>query len=170
MAATSWRDVRGDRQEPYAAAGPLAASLRTLSVLPLAAAVLVRDRGATPHRGGRTMLHPMTLLELANQRTAEAERAAATRRMTRPAPRPAPGRSAEELRPLLEAAAALSPDEGPGWEAVRPAAIERTARLAADGHLPRHLVVRDSDPAVVVTRTLSAAWRHLTGTPAELAR
>jgi hypothetical protein len=134
-----------------------------LSVLPLVGSVLVRDRGVHRTEEDGTMLHPMTLLELAHQRTAEAERTATTRRLTRSAVAPDQVTTSDQLRPLLAAVAMLTPDDGPDWDALRTAAREQTTRLAADGALPRHLVVAGSDPAVVVTRTLATAWRHVTG-------
>lgn len=69
------------------------------------------------------------------------------------------------LRPLLAAAAELHLDDGEGWSRFRPAARATTAHLAADGALPGHLVVNADDPPVVITRTIAAAWRHVTDAP-----
>lgn len=66
----------------------------------------------------------------------------------------------DRLRPLLAEAGALSPADDPGWARLRAAAAATTARLAADGVIPGHLVVSADDGPALVNRTLAAAWRR----------
>jgi hypothetical protein len=66
------------------------------------------------------------------------------------------------LRPLLDAAAILDLDDHDGWNRLRASARTVTGALAAGGRLPAHLVVALEDPPILVSRTLTAAWRQAT--------
>lgn len=68
----------------------------------------------------------------------------------------------EELRRLLDAAAALDDDDHLPAIRLRSDARRTTGRLVAAGLLPAALAVEDTDPPVVVARLLGRAWRHAT--------
>ena len=88
-------------------------------------------------------------------------------RLGQPATEPSP---ITRLRPLLAAAASTDLDDHVTWAALRMLAHEVTVDLAAHGQLPRHLTVARDDAPVVATRTIAAAWKHVTGTPQRRAR
>jgi hypothetical protein len=70
-------------------------------------------------------------------------------------------RAAREcLSPLLARAAALDPDDGPGWADLRSSAHATMSQLCAAALLLPHLQVGHGDPPVVVARTIAAAWRR----------
>jgi hypothetical protein len=106
------------------------------------------------------MPHPTMQHDPASPHAAEVRRA--TERGPRGTSGPPLG-AAAELHPLVAAAAVLALDDRAGWIALRAAASERTGRLARTGVLPAHLVVGDTDPPVLVGRTLAAAWRRVRG-------
>jgi hypothetical protein len=66
-------------------------------------------------------------------------------------------RDRRDLAALVETAARIPLDDATAVGRLRCDARTLTARLAAIGTLPAHLVVGDDDPAVVVVRTLVAA-------------
>jgi hypothetical protein len=107
---------------------------------------------------------PLSLLhEHAAQRTDAALQDAARHRLRR-ADREARRRDAAEVvGALLQAAATTPLDDVGTWSDLRHRAAHHTARLAADGRLPRHLVIAREDPPVLVSRSIAAAWRHLHG-------
>jgi hypothetical protein len=105
---------------------------------------------------------PLSLFqEHATQRAEAALQDAARRRLRRADLDDRRRDAAEVLGALLHAAASTSLDDAVAWTGLRRRAAEHTARLAADGRLPRHLVVDHRDPPVLVSRTIAAAWRHL---------
>lgn len=59
-----------------------------------------------------------------------------------------------ELAELLATVAQVSPGAVDAHAVLRQRARQLTARLAAAGHIPDHLVVTAADPLVVVARTL----------------
>lgn len=61
---------------------------------------------------------------------------------------------------LLDRSAELDPHH-PSTAQLLADARRVTARLAADGLVPTHLVVGPDDPVVVAVRTLAATRRHL---------
>jgi hypothetical protein len=71
----------------------------------------------------------------------------------------------ERVRPLLEAAAELDLWDDAGWSQLRNAAASRLNVLIAGGQLPGHLAIVPDDPPMVVTRSIVAAWRHVTDAP-----
>jgi hypothetical protein len=71
----------------------------------------------------------------------------------------------ERVRPLLEAAAELDLRDVAGWGQLRKVAASRLNVLIAGGELPDHLAIVPHDPPVVVTRSIVAAWRHVTDAP-----
>jgi hypothetical protein len=75
------------------------------------------------------------------------------------------GEAVERLRPLLEAAAGLDLDDEAAWGSLRETARARIGTLIAGGRLPAHLAVAPTDPPVVVTRSIVAAWRYATDAP-----
>lgn len=76
----------------------------------------------------------------------------------------------EQIRPLLDAAARLDLLDRDGWDRLRDAARTRFAVLIAGGQLPKHLAIAPDTPPVVVTRSIAAAWRHVTAAPTRRAR
>jgi hypothetical protein len=105
---------------------------------------------------------PLSLLhEQAAQRTDAALQDAARRRLRRADREGLRRDAAEVVGALLHEVASTSLDDEVGWASVRRRAGVHTARLAADGRLPQHLVVGPDDQPVLVNRTIAAAWRHL---------
>jgi hypothetical protein len=67
----------------------------------------------------------------------------------------------EHLASLLAQAARTDLDDDPAWAHLRATAHATVAGLIAQELLPEHLRVRHHDDAVVVARTLAAAWRRI---------
>lgn len=70
--------------------------------------------------------------------------------------------AADGLRPLLERAAALDLGDRVGWQQLAAEACATIDVLIAARAVPDHLAVRAGEPAVVVRRTIAAAYRHAT--------
>jgi hypothetical protein len=105
---------------------------------------------------------PLSLFqEHATQRADAALQDAARRRLRRASFEAQRRDAAEVLGALLHDAASTPLADAVTWTSLRRRAVEHTARLAAAGRLPRHLVVDHRDPPVLVNRTVAAAWRHL---------
>lgn len=68
------------------------------------------------------------------------------------------------LATVLRTAAQL-PLDHLGWDRLTAEARSVTAALASEGRVPAHLVVGAHDPPALVTRSLAAAWRHVTDVP-----
>jgi hypothetical protein len=68
----------------------------------------------------------------------------------------------DRLRLLLEAASTLEICDDAGWRRLRDDVQETIGELIAERALPDRLAVRHDEPAVVVRRTIAAAWRHAT--------
>lgn len=69
------------------------------------------------------------------------------------------------LRPLL-AAAGTDLDDDEAWTVIVGVARQLTVELVARGELPAHLAVGHDDAPVLVARTIAAAWKHVTRSPA----
>lgn len=64
------------------------------------------------------------------------------------------------LRSILERAASLDLADQPSWQRLRDEARVVIESLVAACIVPRHLAVHGDEPAVVVRRTVAAAWRY----------
>jgi hypothetical protein len=78
---------------------------------------------------------------------------------------PASATAIGRVRPLLQAAAELDLRDEVGWGQLRKVAASRLNVLIAGGQLPGHLAIVPDDPPMVVTRSIVAAWRHVTDAP-----